>query len=138
MCEASLAGQKFSYKALWQLGSRCHNQSALRIVSSERKVSTDIERARMTTRRRTSRPNTGANKPTVIAKAKVKRVARKAKGSLDAATHDAGLARRRGARKLAAKFEEAKRSNEEAREERRAQSCLSTRKRWRIVHCGGA
>jgi len=41
-----------------------------------------------------------AKTPTGMASAKVKRVARKAKRSLDVATHDAGLALNRTARKL--------------------------------------
>ena len=62
----------------------------------------------MTTRGKTPKLKTAAKKPTGITKAKIERVARKTSESLDTATHDAGLALCRGARKLQAKFEEAK------------------------------
>jgi hypothetical protein len=62
----------------------------------------------MASRGKTPRSKNAAKKPKGLTKRKVKRVAREAKASLDAATHDAGLALRRTGRKLQAKFEEAK------------------------------
>ena len=54
----------------------------------------------MTTTRKTARRSGTARKSTAFTKAKMKRVARKAKASLDVAAHDAGLALQRTARKL--------------------------------------
>ena len=54
----------------------------------------------MATKRKTAVRKGGAKTPNGVAKENVKRVARKAKRSLDEATHDAGLALSRTARKL--------------------------------------